>query len=48
MKAKLRATPLTRSSVVKAVIRKFGRKYKARIIRKLYFKFDVAVRVRLA
>ena len=48
VKAKLRATPLARSSAVKAVIRKFGRKYQPRIIRKLYFKFDVAVRVRLA
>lgn len=45
---KLRAKPITRSAAVKAVIRKFGSKYKARIIRKLYFKFDVAVRVQLA
>lgn len=45
--AKLRAAPLKRPAVVKAVIRKFGEKYKASIVRKLYFKFDVAVRVQL-
>ena len=46
--AKLRAAPIARSATVKAVIRKFGSKYKARIIRKLYFKFDVAVSVQLS
>lgn len=37
-----------RPAAVKAVARKFGQKYKARVVRKLYFKFDVAVRVQLA
>ncbi|MGH9861847.1 MAG: nitroreductase/quinone reductase family protein [Candidatus Acidiferrales bacterium] len=46
-KAEFRATPITRRAGVAAVIRKFGRKYKARIVRQLYFKFDVAVRVNL-
>lgn len=46
-KAKLRAKPITRAAAVKAVIRKFGSKYKARVVRKLYFKFDAAVRVNL-
>ena len=46
--AKLRGTPVTRPAAVKAVIRKFGSKYKARVVRKLYFKFDVAVRVQLS
>ncbi len=44
-KGEFRATPITRRPAVAAVIRKFGRKYKARVVRKLYFKFDVAVRV---
>ena len=46
--AKLRGARVTRPAAVKAVIRKFGEKYKARIVRKLYFKFDAAVRVQLA
>ena len=48
LKAKLRAAPITRSAGVASVIRKFGRKYKAHVVRKLYSKFDVAVRVHLA
>ena len=46
--ATLRGTPITRPAGVKGVIRKFGRKYKARVVRKLYFNFDAAVRVQLA
>ena len=46
-KGEFRAAPITRRPAVAAVIRQFGRKYKARIVRKLYFKFDVAVRVNL-
>jgi len=48
LRAKLRAAPITRPAAVSSVIRKFGRKYKARIVRKLYSKFDVAVRLNLA
>lgn len=47
VKATLQGKPLTRPSAVKAVIRKFGQKYKASVVRKLYFNFDAAVRVQL-
>lgn len=47
-KAKFRAARLTAPKAVSSVIQKFGRKYKARVVRKLYSKFDVAVRVKLA
>ncbi|MGH9803904.1 MAG: nitroreductase/quinone reductase family protein [Candidatus Acidiferrales bacterium] len=46
--ATLRGKPIRRAAAVKAVIRKFGQKYKARVVRKLYFKFDAAVRVQFA
>ena len=46
-KGEFRAAPVTRARAVASVIRKFGQKYKAPIVRKLYSKFDVAVRVQL-
>ncbi len=42
-----RAQTLTAPKQVSAVIRKFGRKYKASVVKKLYSKFDAAVRVPL-
>jgi len=48
MEAQFRAAPIRRVSAVSGVIKKFGRKYGAKIVRKLYFKFDVAVLLRPA
>ena len=42
-----RATPLTESKAVKAVIEKFRDKYGARDVKKYYSRFDVAVLVEL-
>jgi hypothetical protein len=43
----LRAKPTTAPKQVSAVVRKFGHKYKASVVKKLYSKFDAAVRVPL-
>src|SRR5437879_5156578 len=41
--AELRATPITETKAVKAVIEKFREKYGASDVKKYYSKFDVAV-----
>ena len=46
LEAEFRAAPIRRATSVSSVIRKFGRNYGARIVKQLYFKFDVAVRLR--
>ncbi len=45
LEAEFRAAPIRSATSVSSVIRKFGRKYGARIVKKLYFKFDAAVRL---